>query len=43
MLRPNFIVGPTANVAVRRAMLAALSQTDAMTDPLTRTIYAVAG
>ena len=31
VLRPNFIVGPTANVAVRRAMLAALSQTDAMT------------
>jgi peptide/nickel transport system substrate-binding protein len=29
VLRPNCIVGPTANVAVRRAMLAALSQTDA--------------
>jgi peptide/nickel transport system substrate-binding protein len=31
VLRPNFLVGPTANVAVRRAMLAAISQTDAMT------------
>jgi peptide/nickel transport system substrate-binding protein len=31
VLRPNFIVGPTANVAVRRAMLAALNQEDAMT------------
>jgi peptide/nickel transport system substrate-binding protein len=31
VLRPNCLVGPTANVVVRRAMLAALSQTDAMT------------
>ena len=31
VLRPNFIVGPTANPVVRRAMLAALNQTDAMT------------
>ncbi len=31
VLRPNFIVGPTANVVVRRAMLLALDQTDAMT------------
>ena len=31
VLRPNFIVGPTANVAVRRAMLAAIDQDDAMT------------
>ncbi len=31
VLRPNFIVGPTANPAVRRAMLACLSQADAMT------------
>jgi peptide/nickel transport system substrate-binding protein len=31
VLRPNFIVGPTANVVVRRAMLAALNQVDAMT------------
>jgi peptide/nickel transport system substrate-binding protein len=31
VLRPNFIVGPTTNVVVRRAMVAALSQTDAMT------------
>ncbi len=31
VLRPNFIHGPTANVVVRRAMLAALDQVDAMT------------
>ena len=31
VLRPNFLTGPTANVAVRRAMLAALDQTDVMT------------
>ena len=31
VLRPNFVTGPTANVAVRRAMLAALDQTDVMT------------
>lgn len=31
VLRPNFLVGPTTNVWVRRAMLAALSQVDAMT------------
>lgn len=31
VLRPNFIHGPTANPAVRRAMLAAMNQTDAMT------------
>jgi peptide/nickel transport system substrate-binding protein len=31
VLRPNFIVGPTANAVVRRAMLAALDQADAMT------------
>ena len=31
VLRPNFIVGPTANPVVRRAMVAAISQTDAMT------------
>lgn len=31
VLRPNFIVGPTANVVVRRAMLAAIDQSDAMT------------
>ena len=31
VLRPNFVVGPTANPAVRRAMLAAVNQTDAMT------------
>ncbi|MBS0640495.1 MAG: ABC transporter substrate-binding protein [Acetobacteraceae bacterium] len=31
VLRPNFIQGPTANVAVRRAMLAAINQTDEMT------------
>lgn len=30
VLRPNFIIGPTANVAVRRAMLAAIDQTDEM-------------
>ena len=30
VLRPNFIHGPTVNVAVRRAMLAAISQTDEM-------------
>jgi peptide/nickel transport system substrate-binding protein len=31
VMRPNFITGPTANVAVRRAMLLALDQTDVMT------------
>ena len=31
VLRPNFIVGPTANVAIRRAMLLAIDQTDVMT------------
>ncbi len=31
VLRPNFLVGPTANVVVRRAMLAAINQVDAMT------------
>ncbi len=31
VLRPNFIIGPTANAAVRRAMIAAIDQTDAMT------------
>lgn len=31
VLRPNFIQGPTANVAVRRAMLLAVDQVDAMT------------
>jgi peptide/nickel transport system substrate-binding protein len=31
VLRPNFITGPTMNVAVRRAMIAALDQTDVMT------------
>ena len=31
VLRPNFIVGPTANAVVRRVMLAAVNQTDAMT------------
>ncbi|HVZ10015.1 ABC transporter substrate-binding protein [Rhodopila sp.] len=31
VLRPNFIHGPTANVAVRRAMLAAINQVDEMT------------
>ena len=31
VLRPNFIVGPTMNVAVRRAMLAAINQVDEMT------------
>ena len=31
VLRPNFIQGPTANVAVRRAMLAAINQTEEMT------------
>ncbi len=31
VLRPNFLVGPTANVVVRRAMIAALDQVDAMT------------
>ncbi len=31
VLRPNFIHGPTANPVVRRAMLAALNQVDAMT------------
>ena len=31
VLRPNFIVGPTANAVVRRAMLAAIDQTDEMT------------
>src|ERR1019366_5155856 len=31
VLRPNFIVGPTANPVVRRAMLAAINQTDEMT------------
>ena len=30
-LRPNFIQGPTANAAVRRAMIAAIDQTDTMT------------
>jgi peptide/nickel transport system substrate-binding protein len=30
-LRPNFITGPTANVAVRRAMLLAINQADEMT------------
>jgi peptide/nickel transport system substrate-binding protein len=31
VLRPNFIQGPTVTVAVRRAMLAAINQTDEMT------------
>jgi len=31
VLRPNFIVGPTANVAVRRAMMLSIDQSDAMT------------
>ncbi len=31
VLRPNFVTGPTANPAVRRALLAALDQTDTMT------------
>jgi peptide/nickel transport system substrate-binding protein len=31
VLRPNFVVGPTVNVAVRRAMLAAVDQVDMMT------------
>ena len=31
VLRPNFLVGPTTNVVVRRAMLLALDQVDAMT------------
>ena len=31
VLRPNFIVGPTANPVVRRAMLLAINQADAMT------------
>ena len=31
VLRPNFVTGPTMNVAVRRAMLAALDQIDVMT------------
>jgi peptide/nickel transport system substrate-binding protein len=31
VLRPNFILGPTANVAVRRAMLLAIDQSDEMT------------
>jgi peptide/nickel transport system substrate-binding protein len=31
VLRPNFLVGPTANVVVRRAMLAAINQVDEMT------------
>ncbi len=31
VLRPNFIVGPTANPVVRRAMLAAINQHDEMT------------
>ena len=31
VLRPNFIVGPTANPVVRRAMLLAIDQTDVMT------------
>ncbi len=31
VLRPNFILGPTANPVVRRAMLLAIDQTDAMT------------
>ena len=31
VLRPNFIVGPTANVVVRRAMLLAIDQVDQMT------------
>jgi peptide/nickel transport system substrate-binding protein len=31
VLRPNFIQGPTANVVVRRAMLAAINQTEEMT------------
>ena len=31
VLRPNFLTGPTTNVAVRRAMVAALSQTEVMT------------
>ncbi|MBC7634654.1 MAG: ABC transporter substrate-binding protein [Acetobacteraceae bacterium] len=30
VLRPNFVTGPTANAAVRRAMLAAIDQTDVM-------------
>ena len=31
VMRPNFVTGPTTNVAVRRAMLAAIDQVDAMT------------
>ena len=31
VLRPNCLIGPTANPAVRRAMLAAIDQTDVMT------------
>ncbi|MGE0222607.1 MAG: ABC transporter substrate-binding protein [Acetobacteraceae bacterium] len=31
VLRPNFIQGPTANVAVRRAMMLAIDQADQMT------------
>ena len=31
VLRPNFVTGPTANAAVRRAMVAAIDQTDVMT------------
>ena len=31
VLRPNFVTGPTTNPAIRRAMLAAIDQTDVMT------------
>ena len=31
VLRPNFVTGPTTNIAVRRAMLAAIDQVDVMT------------